>query len=164
MNTRGLTLIEVLVILAVIAILAALLLPPLEPGIRRARQMSCANNLRQLHQLATHHASTHPGEWPSLQEGGLWLSLTKCQPPILDQTELEVLLCPVKGDPIVGTCDYRGPRLPFTSMAPRDIVGADLPGNHGDVEGGTVLFKDGGALDLDPQDPLWKASAGKLFP
>ena len=47
MRKRGFTLIELLVVIAIIAILAAILFPVFARAREKARQASCASNLKQ---------------------------------------------------------------------------------------------------------------------
>jgi prepilin-type N-terminal cleavage/methylation domain-containing protein len=68
----GLTLVELLVVIAVIGILVALLLPAVQAGRETARKASCANNLKQLSvaMLLHHDAMKH---FPTGGWGGNWV-------------------------------------------------------------------------------------------
>lgn len=48
-NSRGFTLVELLVVIGILSLLAALLSPSLSVAREKARQTQCLNNLRQLH-------------------------------------------------------------------------------------------------------------------
>lgn len=67
---HGFTLIELLVVIAIIAILAAILFPMFARAREKARQTSCASNMRQLAVAALTYASDYdeylPGVWPGL--------------------------------------------------------------------------------------------------
>ena len=58
------TLLEVLVVLAVVALLGALLFPAVDRAREAGRASACASNLRQLAAAALAHAESHGGEFP----------------------------------------------------------------------------------------------------
>lgn len=69
----GFTLIEMLVVMAIISILAALLLPALTKGKERALRTVCLSNLRQIGEGFHLYANSHNGRTPmhvSTNEGG----------------------------------------------------------------------------------------------
>ena len=93
------TLIEVLVIVAVIAILAALLLPALSRGTERARRAYCASSLRQIVLSASLYADEHDDTYPAQAGDGL---------PVRevggDGTNYYNLLMPLLGNPRAWVC------------------------------------------------------------
>lgn len=67
-RSKGFTLLELLVVITIISILAAMLLPGLSRAREAARRVSCANNLRQLSLSFIMYANETRGEYPSLQK------------------------------------------------------------------------------------------------
>jgi prepilin-type N-terminal cleavage/methylation domain-containing protein len=68
---HGFTLVELLVVTAVIAILAALLVPALAGAKERARQVRCASNLRQIVLGTLMYAGDHEDTYPAQPGDGL---------------------------------------------------------------------------------------------
>ena len=63
-RTRGFTLIELLVVIAIIAILAALLFPVFSRSWEKARQASCASNLKQIGLAASLYIQDYDEHYP----------------------------------------------------------------------------------------------------
>ena len=64
MRTRGFTMVEVLVAVAIIAVLATLGASAVFAGLARAKQVHCANNMRQIGVALTAHALNNNGFFP----------------------------------------------------------------------------------------------------
>ena len=60
----GFTLVELLLVVAILALLAALLLPVMSRAKPRAQRAACMNNQRQLYLLLQAHALDHDGAVP----------------------------------------------------------------------------------------------------
>jgi prepilin-type N-terminal cleavage/methylation domain-containing protein len=71
-NRRGVSLVEVLIVVAIIAILLQVALPAIESSREAARRTQCANNLRQLALAFQTHHGAH-GQYPSSGWGWQWV-------------------------------------------------------------------------------------------
>lgn len=65
-STKGLTLVELLVVIALIGLLIALLLPAVQAAREAARRQQCQNNVRQIALATINYADHRTGELPSL--------------------------------------------------------------------------------------------------
>jgi prepilin-type N-terminal cleavage/methylation domain-containing protein/prepilin-type processing-associated H-X9-DG protein len=70
MKLKGFTLIELLVVIAIIAILAAILFPVFAQAREKARQISCASNLKQIGLAITMYAEDNDEYQPNAVENG----------------------------------------------------------------------------------------------
>src|ERR1700745_4347523 len=63
-KSRAFTLVEMLVVIAIIAVLAALLLPALTRGKQRAQRIECIGNLKEMGTAFQMFAHDHQGRFP----------------------------------------------------------------------------------------------------
>lgn len=92
-RVRGLTLIEMLVVMTVIGVLAALLLPAVQAAREAARRASCRNHLKQIGLALHNYHSTHSivpinygsGIYNENDRGASWMAMLL---PYLDETSL----------------------------------------------------------------------------
>ena len=89
-RSGGFTLVELLVVLAVIGLLAALLLPALARSKQAGRRVACASNLRQLNLALALYTSDNNGQFlPPLQPSGRWPQQLRSR-----YGDLRLLTCP----------------------------------------------------------------------
>jgi prepilin-type N-terminal cleavage/methylation domain-containing protein/prepilin-type processing-associated H-X9-DG protein len=154
-SIKGFTLIELLVVIAIIAILAAILFPVFAQAREKARQISCASNLKQLGLAVIMYQQDNDefypignSLWAQQPSGAITFGNTAQMWPneILPYVKsVGVFVCP--DDPTAGTSDWRGERISyaanglqtlFTGTAGNDCLGVMCQGatsGHGGPAG-----------------------------
>lgn len=85
-SRRGFTLIEILVVIVIIALLAALLFPAIARASKKGQQAGCIGNVRQITMALTMYANDHQGNFPARES--VWADL---------RLPTGVYRCPSKG-------------------------------------------------------------------
>lgn len=131
-------------------------------GHRCCSATQCANNLSQLWRLQHLYSAGYAGSpggrgFPQQTGKAFWLHLAKMQPPLINPSNEDLLLCPIQGEGDPGDIQYLGPARPCGSLREEDPVGCDRPLNHGQGReaNGNVLWKAGHVDRLERKD--WKA-------
>ena len=91
---RAFTLVEMLVVIAVIALIAALLLPALSKARQSGRRTACASNLRQLSVALSIYTGENEGDFPTIHQTNRWPSQL-----YRGYENFDVLLCPADQSP-----------------------------------------------------------------
>jgi prepilin-type N-terminal cleavage/methylation domain-containing protein/prepilin-type processing-associated H-X9-DG protein len=159
---RGFTLIELMVVTAIVGLLLSILVPSLGRGRETARRVKCQCNVRQLTMAMQHHADEHRGIYMALSN--VWAdNFEHIFPTYL--TDLDVAVCPSTrnrvDDPIA------------TPGRPSDLAAAaknrfDQTGGHSyETFGwmiGPVIYPDGRVVDGSGSRRSVQLYAGVLEP
>src|SRR5207249_3044905 len=87
---RGFTLLEMVVVIGIITVLAALILPAVQKARSAVQRVGCASNLRQIG-IAAHHYHYTQGSFPAgihVQQGNYLSSWLTDLLPYIEQEEL----------------------------------------------------------------------------
>jgi len=108
MSKRGFTLIELLVVIAIIAILAAILFPVFARAREKARQSSCASNLKQIGLAGMMYAQDYDERFPMNHSGaqvnGRWVEWWSVLQPYVNNWN--VFTCPSNSTNIYNGVNY----------------------------------------------------------
>lgn len=118
MRMRAFTLVEMLIVLAIIAVLVALVISGVQYALKHARRGTCASNLRQLVTALQMYDQNWGAPPPLLVAHDSW---DKVQPEIKP-----VLLCPEdfsKGELTPGSLQRKPPKIVRSSYSPFHFLG-----------------------------------------
>jgi prepilin-type N-terminal cleavage/methylation domain-containing protein/prepilin-type processing-associated H-X9-DG protein len=167
------TLIELLVVIAIIAILAAILFPVFAQAREKARQSSCASNMKQMALAVIQYSQDYDETFPNgLQSNWYAQSWAYNVQPYIKS--VDVFRCPSdagSGDPInMGTESYAwaGPRMSYVANGYIKWNGVDANQNYGIMTSAESWIKDFGVQTIAnvgrPSDTIMLAERASVYP
>jgi prepilin-type N-terminal cleavage/methylation domain-containing protein len=154
---RGITLLEILVVVGIIAIIAAILLPVLGKARAASQKIACLSNLRSIGMAFHLYAEHNVGRLPDPNTTRIsW------EASLLPYTNGGAFRCPSDSEvyPVLGSSyDWRDTPDPNTSLAGQNILlpqrsslvlaFESLPGWHGKKRMNVCFLGDGSAHEMD---------------
>lgn len=115
---QGFTLVELMVVLAIIAVLVSLFLPTLRRAREQAQRVQCMSNIRQVTQAFTAYATDHDGQFLCLESGNAQVGIASPS----DDGQVILALYPYIHNSRVFHCPA-DPRDTGLSYVPNDLLG-----------------------------------------
>jgi len=116
-SRHGFTLIELLCVIAIIAILAGLLLPVTSSMTTRAKDLKCANNLKQIGIAANAAAADNNNTYPLIEFDASGATVSNTMGDGAQTMDLALKPYGITSDVLICPADFNGPKMYLDPMS-----------------------------------------------